>query len=146
MIKKMAVETCISITTLNVNGLKAPTKRHRLAKWKQRRDLCICCLQLRTSNLRTHTYWKFSSVSSVSQSCPTLCYPMNCRTPGLPVHCQLLKSTQTHVPWVGDAIQPSHPLVSPSPPALYLSQHQGLFKWVSSSHQSFQWIFRTDFL
>ena len=72
--------------------------------------------------------------SSVAQSCPTLCDPMNCSTPGLPVHHQLLEFTQTHVHWVGDAIQPSHPLSSPSP-ALNLSQHQGLFKWVSSSHQ-----------
>ena len=56
-------------------------------------------------------------------------------TPGLPVHHQLLEFTQTHVHWVGDAIQPSHPLTSPSPPALNLFQHQGFFKWVSSSHQ-----------
>ena len=103
---------------------------------------------------------EFSSVqfSSVPQPCPTLCNPMNCRTPGLPVHHQFPKITQIHVPWVSDAIQPSHPLSSPSPPAFNLSQHQGLFKWISSSyqvakilefqllHQSFQWIFRTDFL
>ena len=96
--------------------------------------------------------------SSVAQSCPTLCDPMDCSTPGLPVHHQLLEFTQTHVHWVDDAIQPSHPLSSPSPPTFNLSLHQGLFKWVSSSrqvakvlgfqfqHQSFQWIFRTDFL
>ena len=60
---------------------------------------------------------------------------MNCSTPGLPAHHQLPESTQTHVHWVGDAIQLSHPLSSPSPPALNLSQDQGLFKWVSSSHQ-----------
>ena len=71
-------------------------------------------------------------ISSDTQSCPTLCDPMDCSTPGLPVHHQLPKSTQTHVHWVGDAIQPSHPLSSPSPPALNPSQHQGLFKWVSS--------------
>ena len=70
---------------------------------------------------------------------------MSHSTPGLPVHHQLPESTQTHVHWVSDAIQPSHPLLSPSPPALNLSQHQGLFKWVSSSHQvakvlEFQWI------
>ena len=64
--------------------------------------------------------------SSVAQSCPTLCDPMNRSTPGLPVHHQLPESTQTHVHRVGDAIQPSHPLLSPSPPALSLSQHQGL--------------------
>ena len=60
---------------------------------------------------------------------------MDCSTPGLPVHHQLLGFTQTHVHWVGDAIQPSHPLSCPSPPAFNLSQHQGLFQWVSSSHQ-----------
>ena len=100
--------------------------------------------------------------SSVTQVCPILCNPMGCSTPGLPVHHQLILSkhefTQTHVHWVSDAIQPSHPLSSPSPPTFNLSQHQDLFKWVSSSHQvtkvlefqlqhqSFQWIFRIDFL
>ena len=73
--------------------------------------------------------------SSVTQSCPTLCNPMNRSTPGLPVRHQPPESTQTHVHRVGDAIQPSHPLLSPSPPALNLSQHQGLFKRVSSSRQ-----------
>ena len=68
------------------------------------------------------------SVSSVAQSCPTLCNPMNGSTPGLPVHHQLPESTQTHVHWVGDAIQPPHLLSSPSTPALNLSQHQGLFQ------------------
>ena len=72
--------------------------------------------------------------SSVTQLCPTLCDPMN-STSGLPVHHQLLGSTQTHVHWVGDAIQWSHPLSSPSPPAPNPSQHQSLFQWVSSSHQ-----------
>ena len=96
----------------------------------------------------------FQSVSSVPQSCLTLCNPMDHSTPGLPVHHQLPESTQTHLHWIGDAIQPSHLLSSPSP-ALNLTQHQGLFKWVSSSHQvakvlefqlqhqSFQWTFRT---
>ena len=73
--------------------------------------------------------------SSVAQSCPTLCEPMNCSTPGLPIHHQLPKPTQTHVLRVSDAIQPSHPLSSPSSPAFNLSQHKGLFKWVSSLHQ-----------
>ena len=75
------------------------------------------------------------SFSSVTQSCPTLCDPMHCSTPGLPVHHQLPEFTQTHVHWVSDAIWPSHPLLSPSPPAFNLSQHQGLFQWVSSSYQ-----------
>ena len=73
--------------------------------------------------------------SSVTQSCLALCDPMDCSTPGLAVHHQLPEFTQTPAHWVGDAIQPSYPLSSPSPPALNLSQHQGLFKWVSSSHQ-----------
>ena len=98
------------------------------------------------------------SVSSITHLCPTLCNPMGCSTPSLPVHHQLPESMQTHAHWVGDAIQLSHPLSFPSPPAFNLSQHQGLFKWVSSlhqvakvlefqlQHQSFQWIFRTDLL
>ena len=73
--------------------------------------------------------------SSVTQSCPTLCNPMNCSTPGLPVHHQLLEFTQTHAHRVGDAIQPSHPLSSPSPPAPNPSLHQGLFQWVNSLHE-----------
>ena len=64
--------------------------------------------------------------SSVTQSCLTLCDPMNCSMPGLPVHHQLPEFIQTHIHWVGDAIQPSHPLSSPSPPAFNFSQHQGL--------------------
>ena len=100
----------------------------------------------------------FIQFSSVTQSCLTLCNSMNCSMPGLPVRHQLPEFTQTHVHWVGDAIQPSHPLSSPSPPAFNLSQHEGLFQWVSSSHQvarilefplqqqSFQWTLRTDFL
>ena len=73
--------------------------------------------------------------SSVAQLCLTLCDPMNCSMPGLPVHHQLPEFTQTHVPRVSDAIQPSHPLLFPSSPALSLSQHQGLFQWVGSSDQ-----------
>ena len=73
--------------------------------------------------------------SSVAQSYPTLCNPMNCSTPGLPVHHQLLEFTQIHVHRVRDAIQPSHPLSSPSPPTPNPSQHQGLFQRVNSSHE-----------
>ena len=102
-----------------------------------------------------------ASVSLVQfsvHSCPTLCNSMGSSTPGFPVHHQLPEFAQTHVHRVGDAIQLSHPLLSPSPPAFNLSQHQGLFQWVSSSHQvakvlefqlqhrSFQWLFRTNFL
>ena len=74
--------------------------------------------------------------SSIAQSCLTLCSPTDCRTPGLPIHHQLLpEPAQTQVHWVGNAIQPSHPLSSPSPPAFNLSQHQGLSQWVGSLHQ-----------
>ena len=100
----------------------------------------------------------FSKFSSVAQSCPALFDSMDCSMPGLPVQHQLLESTQTHVHQVGYAIQLSHPLSSPSPLALNLSQHQGLFQWVSSSyqvakvlefqlrHQSFQWTPRIGLL
>ena len=96
--------------------------------------------------------------SSVTQLCPTSCDTVDCSTPRFPVYHQLLELTQSHVHWIGDAIQPSHPLSSPSPPAFNLSQHQGLLQGVSFmhqvakvlefqlQHQSFQWIFRTDFL
>ena len=97
-------------------------------------------------------------ISSVVQLCLTLCHRTDCSTPGFPIHYQLPKPTQIHVHCISDAIQPSHPLLSPTPPAFNLSLHQGLFQWVSSSHQvaklfkfqlhhqSFQWIFRTDLL
>ena len=96
--------------------------------------------------------------SSVAQLCPTLCNPMDCSTPSFPVHHQLPELAQTHVHRVGDTIQASHPLSSPSPPAFSLSQHQVLCHWFTSSYhvtealefqlqdQSFQWIFRMDFL
>ena len=99
---------------------------------------------------------KITWFSSVAESCPTLCDPMNCSMSGFSVHHQLSEFAQTHVHRVSDAIQLSHPLSSPSPCALNPSQHQGLFEWVSSlhqvakllelQHQSFQWLFRTDFL
>ena len=99
-----------------------------------------------------------SQFISVAHSCPTLCDPMDCSIAGLPVHHQLPELAQTHVHQVSDAIQLSHSLLSPSSPYFNLYQHQGLFQWVSSSyhvakvlefqlqHQSFQRIFRTDFL
>ena len=91
----------------------------------------------RREDLPTIYWFQFSSVqfSSVSQSCLTLCDPMHCSTLGFPVHHQLPELVQTHVHWVSDGIQPSHPLSCPSPPAFNLSQHQGLFQRVSSSHQ-----------
>ena len=112
------------------------------------------CKELGLTERLTHS---LSMFSSVAQLCPTLCDPTDCSTPGFLVHHQLLEPTQTHVHRVGDAIQPSHPLSPPSP-TFNLSQCQGLFQWVSSlhqvtkvlefqlQHQSFQWIFRTDFL
>ena len=119
-------------------------------------------LGLQPNSVETHSCFeqKLSSVqfSSAAQSCPTLCDPMNRSTPGLPVHLQLLKFTQTHVHRVGNAIQTSHAVSSPSPPAPNPSQHQSLFQKVNSSHevakvlefqlqhQSFQWTHRTDLL
>ena len=125
-------------------------------------------IKFKQKNEKTKKEWKqqralrlkiqHQSVSSVAQSCLTLCDPVNGITPGIPVHHQLPEFTQTHVHRVGDFIQPSYPLSSTSPPAPNPSQYQGLFKWVSSSHQvakvlefqlqhqSFQWTPRTDLL
>ena len=139
--------------------INLPTAQYKchgniLVRWQ---FFFVAFTSIYTNILCLFLVWRiYIQFSSVAQSCPTLCDPVDCSTPGLPVHHQLLELTQTHFHWVGDAIQPSHPLSSPSPPALYLSQHQGLFKWVSSSHQVakvlefqlqhqyFQWIFRTD--
>ena len=100
-------------------------------------QIFTAALSVVVRNWNNLNVYHFSSVQfiSVAHSCLTLWDSMNHSTPGLPVHHQLPESTQTHVHWDGDAIQPSHPLSSPSPPALNLSPHQGLFKWVSSSHQ-----------
>ena len=108
---------------------------------------------------RSHTIFSIGQFSVQSLSRLQLfADPMNCTMPGLPVHHQLSEFTQSHLHWVADGIKPSHPLSSPSPPALDLSQHQGLFKWVTPfhqaakvsefqlQHQSFQWILRTDLL
>ena len=94
---------------------------------------------------RNFKQYRISSLqfSSVPQLCPALWNPMDCSMPGFPVYHQLLELTQTHVHQVSDAIQPSHPLSSLSPPAFSLTQHQGLFKWVSSLHQGPKyWSFR----
>ena len=96
----------------------------------------IFCVIISSRTSMSSLYFVFYMlISSVTQSCLTLCNPMDCSTPGLPVHHQLPEFTQTHVHRVGDAIQPSHPLSSTSPPAFNLSQHRGLFQSVSSSHQ-----------
>ena len=104
------------------------------------------------------TDFLMNQFNSVTQSCLTVCDSMDQSMPGFPVHHQFPEPTQTHVHRASDAIQPSHPLLSPSPPTFSLSQYQGLFQWVNSSHQvaevfefqfqhqSCQWIFRTDFL
>ena len=110
-------------------------KHHNLSKNKHIKYSKSASHTHTHTHTHTHIYMYIYQFSSVAQSCPTLCDPMNHSMPGLPVHHQLPESTQTHVHWVGDAIQPSLPLLSPSPPALNLSQHQGLFQWVSSSHQ-----------
>ena len=117
-------------------------------------------LMLKNSIYLNHycSNWRQSVQFSCSVVRPTVCNPKDCSMTGFPVHHQLPKLAQTDVHWVGDAIQPSHSLLSPSLPAFNLSQHQSLFQWVSSSHQvakvlelqfqhqSFQWTFRTDFL
>ena len=149
------------LTDLHIRGLsvlkKKKKKTHCVTSWKELLSLfrrnhaglssgLQCCFFDQHSRGNSEYSQKYIQVlviiklfinilifSSVCQSCPTLCSPIDCSTPGFPVHHQLLELAQTHVHWVGD--QPSHPLSSPSPPAFSHSQHQGLFKWVSSSHQ-----------
>ena len=111
----------------------------------------------RILSMRTALNNTYFSCCLIAKLCPTFIDPADCSTPGFSVLHSLLEFAQTHVHWVGDAIQPSHPLSFPSPPALNLSQHQGLFQWVSSlhqvakvlelqlQHQSFQRILRVDF-
>ena len=130
------------------------------------RNVVNCLLLLNTSTrsdihdfISHFIIWnKWCCCCSVTQSCPTLCNPMDYSTPGLPVPHHLLKFAQVHVHCISDAIQPSHPLMSSSPSALNLSQQQELFQWVGCSHQvtkilelqlqhqSFQWVFRVDLL
>ena len=142
----MASGSYLSIIILNVNGLNAPTRRQRLAEWIQKQDPYICCLQETCLKTRD-TYrlkvkgWKkifhanrdqkkagVAILSSAAQLCPTLCDPMNRSMLDLPVHHQLPEFTQTLVHRVSNVIHPSHPLLSPSPPAPTPSQHQGLFQ------------------
>ena len=147
--KDFYLSTCISLKdnqmAWNKNNIKHSCSyntwtdeiHNNNIKKSQEKGMKVCCQSSHTSFKMVYcwkeTVIKIHSISSVAQSCPTLCDPMNSSTPGLPVHHQLPEFTQTHVHRVGDAIQPSHSLWSPSPPALNLSQHQGLFKWVSSS-------------
>ena len=116
-------------------------------KWFSKTWVCVYYCDRNVSpapfSLWNHSWiylqWLLFSITdqirSVAQSCPTLCKPMNRSTPGIPVHHQLPEFTQTHVHYISDAIQPSHPLSSPSPLAPNPSQHQSLFQWVNSSHE-----------
>ena len=129
--------------------------------WKSKDSETDICWVLKSKGKQWKTEGKqeLASIrfSLVVQSCPTVCDPRDSSKPGFPVHDKHLEPTQTHIHRVGDAIQLSHPLPSAAPPVFTLSQHQGLFQWVCSSHQvakvlefqlqhqSFQWIIRTDF-
>ena len=162
-------QAAIKIMRRNINNLKYTddttliTEREEelkslLMKVKGESEKLGLKLNIRKTKIMASDPISSLQFSSFTESCPTLCNPKNHSTPGLPVHHKLLESTKTHVHWVGDAIQPSYPLFSPSPPVLNLSQNQSLFKWVSSSHQatkvlefqlqhqSFQWTPRTDLL
>ena len=162
-------QAAIKIMRRNINNLKYTddttliTEREEelkslLMKVKGESEKLGLKLNIRKTKIMASDPISSLQFSSFTESCPTLCNPKYRSTPGLPVHHKLLESTKTHVHWVGDAIQPSYPLFSPSPPVLNLSQNQGLFKWVSSSdqatkvlefqlqHQSFQWTPRTDLL
>ena len=137
--------TCINCT----HTYPPPSPYWTLTAWRKKLYFPYFCI----SNA-----WLIVQFSSVAQLCQTFCDAMDWSMPGFPVYHQLPELAQTHVHQVSDAIQPRYPLSFPSPPAFSLSQHQGLFQWVSSSHQmakvlelqlrhqSFQWIFRTDFL
>ena len=128
-------QTRIKIARRNINNLRYADDTILMAESKE--ELKIPLMKVKEESeiwLKTqqpenydHSIW-FHQVSSVYQSCLALCDPMDCSRPGLPVHHQLPEFTQTHVHRVGDAIQPSHPLSSPSLPAFSLSHYQGLFK------------------
>ena len=132
----------IARRNININNLRyaetlQKVKRNWRASWWQWKRSEKGDLKLSIQKMMIMASSLISSVqfSSVAQSCPTLCDPMNCSMPGFPVHHQLPEFTQTHVHQVGDSIQPSHPLSSPFPPAPNPSQHQSLFQWVNSLHE-----------
>ena len=137
------------------DGNGSPLQHSWRIPWTEEPGGELCSLMDKASLLSDYLTPSWNHCS-VSQSCPTLCDPMDCSIPGFPVLHYLLQFSQTHVHWVSDAIQPFHPLSAPSPPALKLSQHLGLFQWVGSSHEvakvlelqhhSFQWIFSVDLL
>ena len=144
-------------------------KQKNYVHWNGKEGLSLWPLELHSSGFDFYGWqlvnlgvalskwiWPLCSVQFSSSVVSNSLRPWGLQPSRLPVHCQFPEVTQTHVHWGSNAIQPSHPLSSPNPPALNLSQHQGLFQWISSSHQvakvlelqhqAFQWIFRTDFL
>ena len=133
----VSFKTCFSLVTLFCWSVHGCEWGVRVSYYCVTVSFSFCVRQCLSRVLRCSYVGCIGSVqfSSVAQSCLTLCGPMDCIMPGFPVHHQLPEFTQTHVHWVADAIQPSHPLLSPSPPAFNLSQHQGLLQWVRSSQQ-----------
>ena len=141
-------------TTIRSSNLTSNTPKR--IEIRISRAICppMFIVALFTVSKRKTTFTSIECCCSVARSCSTLCDPMDCSTPGFPVLHYLPEFAQTHVHWVSDAIQPSHPLSSPSLPAFSLSQPHGLFQWVSSSYQvakvldpqnqSFQWILKVD--
>ena len=127
----MTTGKTIALTIRTFGGKVTLTKLSRFVIAFLPRSKCLLIAWLQSH----YPEWSSDQIRSVAQSCPNLCDPMNRSTPGLPIHHQLPEFTQTHVHRVSDAIQPSHPLSSPSPPAPNPSQHQSLFQWVNSSHE-----------
>ena len=157
-----------TITSCQIEGEKVETvtdflslgSKNHCVPWLQswNKKMLVPCKEIYNKNRQGSVQFSSVQFNSVAQSSPTLGDPMNRSTWGLPVHHQLPEFIQTHVRWVSDAIQPSHPLSSPYPPAHSPSQNQGLFQWVNTSHevakvlefqlqhQSFQRTSRTDLL
>ena len=135
--KMIAFCQTIGMVGWRIEGLRPESQKRKLRDELSQSAVCEMWI-IRPFKEESVLSTSISSVRirSVTQSCPTLGDPMNCSTPGLPVHHQLPEFTQTHVHRVSDAIQPSHPLASPSPPAPNPSQHQSLFQWVNSSHEA----------
>ena len=133
----------IKIARRNINNHGHADDTTLMAESKELKSLLLKVKRKVEKLAKNSTFKKLRSwrpvssdqIRSVSQLCPTLCDPMNRSTPGLTVHHQLPEFTETHTHRLSDAIQPSHPLSSPSPPAPNPSQNQGLFQWVNSSHQ-----------